>query len=85
MKRIAVICLFLAMLFLASGISIYIFWGENQPGAGKWPMFQHDLLHSGCSNSAAPKTNQTLWKFNTGGQVGSPSTVDDVAYVGSSR
>ena len=46
-------------------------------------MFHDDLAHTGYSNSAAPETNQTLWEFNTGGQVGSPSVVDGVVYVGS--
>ncbi len=36
-------------------------------------MFHDNLAHTGYSNSQAPETNQTLWKFNTGGQVGSPS------------
>ena len=46
-------------------------------------MFHGDLTHSGSSNSAAPTTNATLWKFNTGGQVDSPTVVGGVVYVGS--
>jgi outer membrane protein assembly factor BamB len=46
-------------------------------------MFRHDLTHSGNSNSTAPNTNQTLWKFNIGGQAGSPIVVGGVVYVGS--
>ena len=40
-------------------------------------------MHTGNSGSVAPVTNATLWKFNTGGQVGSPTVVDGVVYVGS--
>jgi eukaryotic-like serine/threonine-protein kinase len=57
--------------------------GVSGVSADSWPMFRHDLVHSGSSNTAAPRTNETLWKFNTGGQVGSPTVVNGVVYVGS--
>src|SRR5512138_1452807 len=47
-----------------------------------WPMWRHDLEHSGNTISRGAVTNQTLWKFNTGGQVGSPFVVDGIVYVG---
>ena len=56
---------------------------QDQPRATSWPMFHNDLSHSGYSNFSAPKTNQTQWKFNTGGQVGSPTVNDGIVYVGS--
>ena len=46
-------------------------------------MFHRDATHTGNTDAPAPMTNQTLWKFNTGGQVGSPTAVDGVVYVGS--
>jgi outer membrane protein assembly factor BamB len=47
-------------------------------------MFHHDLTHSGYSTSTAPKTNQTLWTYNTSGYVdSSPAVVNDTVYVGS--
>jgi outer membrane protein assembly factor BamB len=50
-----------------------------------WSMFHHDLSHTGYSTSTAPNTNQTLWKYETAGQVlSSPAVVDGVLYVGSS-
>jgi outer membrane protein assembly factor BamB len=49
-----------------------------------WPMFRHDLMHTGYSTSAAPSTNQTLWSYITGNQVhSSPSISSGVVYVGS--
>jgi outer membrane protein assembly factor BamB len=48
-----------------------------------WPMFHHDMAHTGNTPSTAPKTNQTLWKFNTGGPVDSPTVSDGVVYFGS--
>ena len=46
-------------------------------------MFRGTLANEGHPDSQAPQTNQTLWKFNTGGQVGSPIIVDGIAYTGS--
>lgn len=38
-----------------------------------WPMFRHDTNHTGYSESIAPKTNNTLWIYETGGIVGTPA------------
>ena len=48
-----------------------------------WPMFHHDLKHTGYTESPAPNTNQTIWNYTTGGYVYSPVVVDDKVYVGS--
>ena len=49
-----------------------------------WPMFHHDLQHTGYSNSLAPNTNKTKWSFTTGNVVeSSPAVVDDRVFVGS--
>jgi parallel beta-helix repeat protein len=49
-----------------------------------WPMFHHDLTHTGYSASTGPTTNQTLWTYTTGNEVGSsPAVVGGVVYVGS--
>jgi len=50
----------------------------------QWPMFHHDLTHTGYSTSTAPTTNQTLWNYTTGSWVGSsPAVVGGIVYVGS--
>jgi outer membrane protein assembly factor BamB len=47
-------------------------------------MFHHDLNHTGYSTGEAPRTNITLWSYNTGGSVYSPPAVaGGVVYVGS--
>jgi eukaryotic-like serine/threonine-protein kinase len=49
-----------------------------------WPMFNHDLAHTGYSTSTSPRTNQTLWTFTAGGAVQtSPAVVDGIVYFGS--
>ena len=48
-----------------------------------WPMFHHDLQHSGYSTSAAPKTNNTIWSYSTNGNVySSPAVANGKVYVG---
>jgi hypothetical protein len=34
-----------------------------------WPMFRHDLNHSGCSTSTGPDSNDMSWSFSTGDDV----------------
>ena len=49
-----------------------------------WPMFHHDLGHSGYSSSTAPDTNNVLWEYGTGGSVASsPAVVDGKVFFGS--
>ena len=63
--------------------SAYIF--ECLPaGVDWWPMFHHDLNHTGYSTSTAPDTNNTIWNYTTGSSVpGSPAVADGKVYVGS--
>ena len=56
--------------------SLYLYYG--------WPMFRHDLSHSGYSSSTAPTTNHTLWNYTTGSYVdSSPAVAYGKVYVGS--
>jgi outer membrane protein assembly factor BamB len=49
-----------------------------------WPMFHHDLNHTGYSTSTAPKTNNIAWNYTTGYVVdSSPAVADGVVYIGS--
>jgi outer membrane protein assembly factor BamB len=49
-----------------------------------WPMFHHDLNHTGTSTSTGPTTNNTLWTYTTGGWViSSPAVVGCLVYVDS--
>jgi outer membrane protein assembly factor BamB len=50
-------------------------------GDDDWPMFHHDLQHSGYSTSTAPNTNQTLWSSPSGGIVFSPAIADGKLYL----
>jgi outer membrane protein assembly factor BamB len=47
-----------------------------------WPMFQHDHINSGFSNSSGPKTNNVLWVFNASRKIHSPSIIDNKIYFG---
>ena len=55
-----------------------------QSSVNWWPMFHHDLSHTGYSTSKAPNRNATLWSYTTGGYVdSSPAVVDGRVYIGS--
>jgi outer membrane protein assembly factor BamB len=55
-----------------------------QSGTDWWPMFRHDLQHTGYTTSEAPTTNNTVWIYQTGDVIySSPSVVNGVVFVGS--
>jgi len=57
---------------------------DSMPPTDSWPMFRHDLNHTGYSSSTGPNTNNTLWSYTTGGNVfSSPAVVGGMVYVGS--
>ena len=55
---------------------------ENQNSS--WPMFMHDLNHTGCSSGSAPGTNHVLWTAPTGYWIeSSPAVADGKVFIGS--
>lgn len=49
-----------------------------------WPMFRHDLSHTGFSTSDAPSSNDTLWIYETRHQImSSPAVFEGVVFIGS--
>jgi outer membrane protein assembly factor BamB len=80
--------LILWMVALGSLSNGEILAAENQTstiisGGDRWPMFHNDLRNTGYSSSTAPRTNETAWRFNTGGPVDSPTVSGDLVYFGS--
>jgi len=60
----------------------------SEDSVDSWPMFRHDLNHTGYSTSNAPTTNHTLWTYTISDHMGdyvepSPAVVDGKVYVGS--
>jgi len=47
-----------------------------------WPMFHHDLTHSGYTDSKAPSTNSTIWNYTAGWLLSSPSVYQGLVYFG---
>ena len=79
-KKESLAALVLLVVFL---MPLFLVSAAQQTG-DSWPMFHHDPAHSGVSSySSSPINNQTLWKFNTGGQMGSPTISNGIIYVGS--
>jgi len=49
-----------------------------------WPMFHHNVGHTGYTESPAPNTNKTMWSYTTGGYVeSSPAVAYGMVFVGS--
>jgi outer membrane protein assembly factor BamB len=95
MRRKIDVSFVLITLFLFSIFHMSTFSGaaDSHGGSGflgpqltidSWPMFHHDLNHTGYSTSTAPNTNQTLWNQTTSGAVkSSPAVAGGMVYVGS--
>jgi len=51
----------------------------------EWPMFRHDLRHTGYTDDLGPNNNQTRWKYSTrwADVISSPAVVGNRVYVGS--
>jgi outer membrane protein assembly factor BamB len=68
-----------SMLVLAAKIQ-----PASADGVDWWPMFHHDLTHSGYSTSTGPAANHTMWSFRAADSVlSSPAVVDGRVYIGS--
>jgi outer membrane protein assembly factor BamB len=51
-----------------------------------WPMFHHDLTHSGYSTSVAPSTSNVVWKYQTEIIIlSSPVVAEGNVYIGSNH
>jgi outer membrane protein assembly factor BamB len=98
MKREAIVSFLLVLLFLVSVFPMRTFSGavNSQGGSGffgaqstvdpidSWPMFHHDLNHTGNSTSVVHEYIESLWNYTTGGEVGcSPAVVNGKVFVGS--
>ena len=52
--------------------------------AEDWPMYRHDLAHSGTTSEVVEPPLKLLWKFKTDGAVSYPPAVyDGLIYVSS--
>ena len=60
-------------------------FGSGEACIDWWPMFRHDLTHTGYSTSKAPNNNQSLWTYTAGRYIGysSPAVADGKVYIGS--
>ena len=87
---IGIIILFIGMSIIPSvavdTVNIEHSSGKNSgDDADWWPMFRHDLNHSGYSTSDAPDTNNTLWNYSPGSYIyltSSPAVADGKVYIG---
>jgi outer membrane protein assembly factor BamB len=74
----------LSVSFLFAVLLLVLLSPMGVRGADRWPMFHHDLSHTGYTTSTAPNINNIIWSYTTGGGVGSsPVVADGRVYVGS--
>jgi len=68
----------LATLFILSGFFLPASLLHAQVANTPWPMFMHDVRHTGQSASSGPQENTLSWKYQTGsGIAASPVLGDD--------
>ena len=75
------------MKTVLSGLLIGIFtlaFNVQSVTAVDWPMFRHDLSHTGYSTSLAPSTNNVVWSYTIGATQSSPAIANGKLYIGSS-
>ena len=66
------------LVLVMSGVSVFANIGtpikEENP-IDWWPMFHHDLRHTGYSTSTASDINNLLWTYRAGAVIDSSPTV----------
>ena len=72
-----------ALMVVAMGLSVGP--GEAQLAGTPWPMFHHDLQHTGRSPYLGPQSPTLAWKFRTASDVNSSPAIgaDGTIYFGS--
>jgi outer membrane protein assembly factor BamB len=66
---------------------LIIFWGGSlysQLQQSPWPMFHHDVRHTGRSENVGPETPDLLWSYNIGAPVEGSPAIDSggTIYIG---
>jgi len=77
---------FLILLAILNSANVPMAFGAvtPQPTQYPWPMFHHNLGHTGYTESPAPSTAAPLWNYTTGYLVlSSPAVVDGRVFIGS--
>ncbi|MGD0451535.1 MAG: PQQ-binding-like beta-propeller repeat protein [Candidatus Bathyarchaeia archaeon] len=79
-----ILAFMLVASFLTSLVMFQPIHANANSASDDWPMFQHDLSHTGYSTSAAPLTNQSLWSFAAfdSGSMSPASVANGIVYVG---
>jgi outer membrane protein assembly factor BamB len=77
MKRISILSFVVVILSLLN-----VYKAQSQLANTPWPMFQHDLQHTGRSPYKGPSTPVLKWRFQVQGEPASPVIgIDGTIYV----
>ena len=71
--------LFTNLFFMVSYSSVFA-----QLADSSWPMFMHDIKHTGQSTLNGPQNNTMYWQYKTGSEIVAPPVLstDSTIYVG---
>lgn len=74
-------------LLLLTALLALVFNVQPVAAVDWWPMFHHDLNHTGHSTSTAPDTNNVAWSFLIADNIvtNSPVVADGKVYVGTNE
>jgi hypothetical protein len=83
--RLIVFCVLLSLIVVAPDTLVPQPPVYATPTDAEWPMFRHDLNHTGSSTSTPANFNYLRWTYTAGSKVAfsSPAVVDGRVYVGS--
>ena len=74
------------LLIVSTGLTIgaVIATSFHMKGTSDWPMFRHDVHHTGAADCTVENELQLMWRYKTEDAVdSSPAVVDGYVYVGS--
>jgi outer membrane protein assembly factor BamB len=77
-KWAAVLCAILVVSFCTASTGFRVY---TDPSGDDWPMFHHDLAHTGYSTSSALTTTPVVLWTAQKGLGGSPVVADDYVYI----
>ena len=68
-------------IFLTLILTLIYFASHAQLADTPWPMYMHDIRHTGVSPYAGPLEPKIIWTYNTAKEVVSGIAIDNVGNI----
>lgn len=72
MKKVTILSAFALMTLLSTAPMGFALYSQVTP----WPMYRHDVAHSGSTSSDVPDNNNTLWTYSAGASGVGPRSIE---------